>query len=89
MNSKKVESAKNFLKSLENPSITIKVMTDRMDNEILQVITNYSDLISKIKGKSKVDDKDLLTCTMILGFLLKGHIDRYDLEENLKGLKDD
>ena len=84
MTSKKMESAQKFLKSLENPSTTIKIMTERMDTETLQVITNYSDLISKAKGKTSVDDKDLLTCTMILGFLLKGHIDRYDLEENLK-----
>ncbi|MFA6988850.1 MAG: hypothetical protein WC197_02170 [Candidatus Gastranaerophilaceae bacterium] len=86
MTSKKMESAQNFLKSLESPSTTIKIMTDRMDTETLQVITNYSDLISKVKQKTTVNDKDLFTCTMILGFLLKGHIDRYDLEKNLKDL---
>lgn len=82
--SKRVESATEFLKSLEDPSVTSDVMVDRMDTEVLQVITNYSELILKVKDKTKVNERELLTCSMILGYLLKGHIDRFELEESLK-----
>lgn len=80
----RVKEAENFLKSLENPNVTMDVMLDRVDVQILYVIHNYSELISKVKNKTDIEEKDIITCAMIIGYLLKGHLDRFDLEQNFQ-----
>ncbi len=80
----KVKSAEEFLKSLEEPSVTMDIMLDRVDVDILQVINNYSDMISKVKHKTSINEKDVLTCSMIIGYLLKTHLDRYELESKFQ-----
>lgn len=80
----KVKAAEDFLKSLENPLLTSDILVDRMDVHILYVINNYSDLISKIKNKTTIEEKDIISCSMIIGYLLKSHIDRFELEEIFK-----
>jgi len=86
----RVKAAENFLKSLEDPTVTMDVMLDRVDVQILYVIHNYADLISKVKNKTDIEEKDIITCAMIIGYLLKSHLDRYDLEQNFlkKGIVD-
>jgi hypothetical protein len=81
---KKVKAAEEFLKSLENPQITMDIMLDRIDIQMLYVINNYADLISKARKKTSIEEKDIVTCSMIIGYLLKSHLDRYELEQNLK-----
>ncbi len=83
MDQNKVKAAEDFLRSLENPQITMDIMFDRIDVQMLYVINNYAALISKIKTKTAIDEKDIMTCSMIIGYLLKGHLDRYELEQNL------
>jgi len=81
----KVKAAEDFLKSLENPQITMDIMIDRIDVQMLYVINNYSDLISKVRKKTNsLEEKDIVTCSMIIGYLLKSHLDRYELEQSLK-----
>jgi len=80
----KIKAAEEFLKSLENPQITMDVMLDRIDVHMLYVINNYAELISKAKSKTNIQEKDIVTCSMIIGYLLKTHLDRYELEQNLK-----
>lgn len=80
----KIKEAEKFLKSLEDPEVTMDIMLDRMDVQILYVIHNYSDLISQAKSKTNVEEKDIITCSMIIGYLLKSHLDRFELEEQLK-----
>jgi hypothetical protein len=80
---KKIKAAEKFLKSLENPQVTMDIMLDRIDLQMLHVINNYAELISKVKNKTSIDEKDLLTCSIIIGYLLKSHVDRYELEENM------
>ena len=81
----KVKAAEDFLKSLENPQITMDIMVDRIDVQMLYVINNYADLISKVRKKtSSLEEKDIVTCSMIIGYLLKSHLDRYELEQSLK-----
>jgi len=81
----KVKAAEDFLKSLENPQITMDIMVDRIDVQMLYVINNYSDLISKVRKKTNsLEEKDIVTCSMIIGYLLKSHLDRYELEQSLK-----
>ena len=82
----KIKSAENFLKSLEDPTVTMDIMLDRVDVQILCLIHNYSELISKIKNRTNIDEKDIITCAMIMGYLLKGHLDRYELEQSYTGL---
>ena len=80
-----VKAAEDFLKSLENPQITMDIMVDRIDVQMLYVINNYADLISKVRKKtSSLEEKDIVTCSMIIGYLLKSHLDRYELEQSLK-----
>ena len=80
----KIRSAEEFLKSLEEPSVTMDIMLDRVDVQILQVINNYATLISRVKHKTDIEEKDIITCSMIIGYLLKTHLDRYELEESLQ-----
>ena len=81
----KVKAAEEFLKSLENPQVTMDIMLDRIDVQMLYVINNYSGMISKVKTKSNsLEEKDIVTCSMIIGYLLKSHLDRYELEQSLK-----
>lgn len=79
----KVKAAEDFLRTLEDSDFTMGVMLDRIDAQVLYVIQNYSDLISRVKSKIDIDEKEIVTCAMIIGYLLKGHIDRYELEEQL------
>ncbi|MDD3150155.1 MAG: hypothetical protein PHV68_04910 [Candidatus Gastranaerophilales bacterium] len=80
----KIQSAKEFFKSLEEPSKTMEIMTDRLDTQILQVINNYAKLISQARNKINMEEKDIITSAMIIGYLLKSHLDRLELEERLK-----
>jgi|GEM_PF-3418510 len=80
----RVKAAEKFLKSLEDPAVTMDVMLDRVDVQILYVIHNYAELISKVKNKSDIEEKDIITCAMIIGYLLKSHLDRYDLDQNFQ-----
>lgn len=82
----KIKVAQEFLKSLENPDLTMDIMLDRVDVQMLYVIHNYADLISKVKYKTNIEEKDIITCSMIIGYLLKGHLDRYELEQSLINL---
>lgn len=79
----KIKSAEEFLKSLEEPATTMDIMLDRVDVQILYVINNYASLISKVKNKTNIEEKDIIVCAMIIGYLLKSHLDRFELEENL------
>lgn len=78
----KVKIAEDFLKSLENPEKTMDLMLDRVDFQMLYVINNYADLISKVKNKTSLNEKDIISCSIIIGYLLKTHLDRYDLEKS-------
>lgn len=81
----KVKAAEDFLKSLEDPQITMDIMIDRIDVQMLYVINNYSNLIARVRKKStSLEEKDIVTCSMIIGYLLKSHLDRYELEQSLK-----
>lgn len=77
----RVKAAENFLKSLENPENMMDIMYDRMDIHMLYVINNYAELISKVKDKTTLAEKDIVSCSIIIGYLLKGHLDRHELEE--------
>lgn len=80
----KIKAAEEFLRSLEEPSVTMDIMMDRVDVQMLYVIHNYAELISKVKHKTNIEEKDIITCAMIVGYLLKSHLDRYELEQSFE-----
>ncbi|MDD3014593.1 MAG: hypothetical protein PHC34_12900 [Candidatus Gastranaerophilales bacterium] len=80
----KIKAAEEFLKSLEEPSVTMDMMLDRIDVHMLYVIHNYAELISKVKNRTNIEEKDIITCAMIIGYLLKTHLDRYELEQSMQ-----
>ncbi len=80
---KKVKIAEEFLKSLEDPQQTMDIMLDRIDIQTLYVINNYAELISNVKKRTSLEEKDIVSCSIIIGYLLKGHLDRYDLNQKL------
>jgi hypothetical protein len=79
----KVKVAEEFLKSLEDPTATMDIMLDRIDVQVLYAIHNYAELISKVKDRTKIEEKDIITCSIIIGYLLKSHLDRYELEQSI------
>ena len=79
----KVKAAEEFLKSLEDPTATMDIMLDRIDVQILYSIHNYAELISKVKYKTNIEEKDIITCSIIIGYLLKSHLDRCELEQSI------
>ncbi len=79
----RVKIAEEFLKSLENPQETMDIMLDRMDVQTIYVINNYAELISNVKQRTSLDEKDIVSCSIIIGYLLKSHLDRYDLNQKL------
>lgn len=79
----KIKSAQEFLRSLEEPNITMGVMKDRLDKQVLGLMSSYAEMIFSVKDKTQIKDKELITCSMIIGYLLKSHIDRFELEETL------
>ncbi len=86
----KTQAAEAFLKSLENQQITMDIMLDRIDVQTLAVINNYASLIAKVKERGRLDgtisQQDIVVCSMIIGYLLKSQMDRFDMEESLKKL---
>lgn len=84
----KVKAAEEFLKGLENPQTTMDTMIDRIDVQMLYVINNYADLIAKVENRTGLESRDIVTCSMIIGYLLKSHVDRYELEQSLKNQED-
>jgi hypothetical protein len=83
MDEKKVQSLTNYLRSLENIDIVYNNMVDKIDESSLRVMEIYSKDISKIFNKIDMNEKDIVMCAMILGFLLKSYSYRYDIAETL------
>lgn len=74
----KTEHLKNFLKDLALENHAINLIESRMDEETLNFITSYSNMMNKIK----FDSKSIITF-ISLGYLIKSEVDRYELEKSL------
>jgi hypothetical protein len=83
MNYKLIDEAKIFLKSLEDHGTIKDLMTDRIDPKILDLITEYSNLIA-INKKNIINIKDIITCSILIGYLLRGHLSRLELNDILQ-----
>lgn len=79
----KFQTAKDFLKQLEDPQFTTDLLLNRIDSSIIYVINNYSENILKAKKSKNITEKDIVSSSIIIGYLLKSHLDRYELEKVL------
>ncbi|MEW5820914.1 MAG: DUF760 domain-containing protein [Cyanobacteriota bacterium] len=82
----KIEVAESFLRSLEDPDQTGNLMSDRMDVKVLYVMHKYAEHITKSREKIGMKETELIASAMIVGYLLKSHMDRCELEQLLENL---
>lgn len=78
-----MKAAELFLRGLESPEGVEDIIDDRLDSRLLYVMHMYAELISKKKVNLGIKDEELVRSAMIIGYLLKGHMDRYELEKAL------
>ncbi len=79
MDDVRVKKLEKFLKSLEDRDNTFSLMMDRMDSSSRHVMQEYAKLINE-----KVDcfqEVDKITASLMVGYLLKSHVDRLDIED--------
>ena len=86
MNKNKIKEVQKFLKELEDPSQMMGVVIERLPHEVLVEINNYIKLIVDVKHKAVLNTSEIIYYSMIIGYLLKGHIDRFELEESLNDI---
>jgi len=86
MNKQKV--LESFLETLESPAATRAIMLQRLDKETLTVINNHSEKVERALKCTKNNEmfklftqKHIYASAMIMGYLLKGQLDRAELEE--------
>lgn len=83
LNQERINELNKFLLNLENPDNTMDVMVDRVDINALTVMHNYSEAISIVQHKTSIPSGDIITCAMIIGYLIKSHTDRLDMTNML------
>ena len=82
----KFEAIMTFLKEMEGPGMVAKTVADRIDLATMQALTTYSEMLVQVrKAIPKLSDADFILCSMLIGFLVKGQTDRYDLNKSLEG----
>jgi hypothetical protein len=86
MNKNKIKEVQKFLKELEDPSQMMGLVIERLPHEVLVEINNYIKLIVDVKHKAVLNTSEIIYYSMIIGYLLKGHIDRFELEESLNDI---
>jgi hypothetical protein len=83
MNNKKVKFAKDFMNSMKDPDVCSVLMKDMIDPAVLIFISEYASKVAQTEGRSGIDTESISISSMILGYMLKGHIDRQDLNETI------
>jgi hypothetical protein len=79
----KLKTAEDFLRRLQQTVFTANLMSERLDEDTLKAICKYSFLITRVKDNIKLNERDLINCSIIIGYLLKSHMDRVELDELL------
>lgn len=77
-------SINNFLNTFQDSALTLSLLYDRIDDSTLKSLNSYARIISKTRCELQITDEDLISSSMILGFLLKTHIDREKLNKVFK-----
>ena len=82
----KVISAQDFLNTLIYPEVVSDLITDRIGIETLIMINAFGTQIEEALEEARAGNKKGFAGTlMIMGFLLKGHIDRWEMAQSIKG----
>ena len=63
---------------------TEKLMADRIDPQVLEAINDYAELLDSARKNVGISVKEVISSSLIMGYLLKSHIERYELEQCLK-----
>jgi hypothetical protein len=79
----KSKAITEFLKSLEDGNNTSKLFEERLDNELFMFFNKYAEIIMEKRENIILDDRELITSSMIVGYLIKSFLDRYELEKTL------
>jgi ribosome-binding protein aMBF1 (putative translation factor) len=80
----KIKAFEEFLMDLEATENIDTLIDDRLSDELLEIIERYSQVIMQIKEKAGLSEEELVSSSIVIGFLLKGHLDRYELEQSIK-----
>ena len=75
---------KKFFTSLEKTKKNEKLMVDRIDPQVLEAINDYAELLDRARKNVGISVKDVISSSLIMGFLLRSHLERYELEQCLK-----
>ena len=79
----KFEAIMNFLKELEVH--VFNIVADRVDLATMQAFATYSEVLAQVRTTiPKLSDADFIQCSIIIGYLIKGQVDRYDLNKSLE-----
>jgi len=72
-------SLNNFLESFRDNSSVFKLMYEGLDETTLKSMQSYARVISQEREKFEISDNELISSSMVLGFLLKSYLDREKL----------
>lgn len=75
--------AEIFLASLKDDT-SMDLMTDRMNLQVLEVIIDYAKSIARARKDAGLSVKESISSALIMGYLLRSHLERYELEQCLK-----
>lgn len=73
-----------FLNNLNDQKTINDLINDRIDAEIIELFQEYSNLIAIVADKDKFTDSQKIFCAMQIGYLLKGHLYRHEIEQSIK-----
>ena len=79
----KIQIVEEFFRNLEDTELVETMISDRIDKQVLEMMDKYALTISQVRHSIGLSEADLLSNTMIIGYLLKAHLDRSELEQRL------
>ena len=75
---------KKFFINLEKSRKTMKLLENRIAPEVFYAINDYAELISRTMETTELTNKEIFSSSMLIAYLLKGYLDRLELEQCLK-----
>ena len=87
VNTKKQQFLLDFLLDLEDFSIIQYTMQESVDLSDYCVIRNYSKILND--AKATFNRGDLILCSMLLGYLLRGQSEKFEKIQKLNNILND
>lgn len=80
----RIENAKKFLENnLQDRETTTQLMQDRIGLDMVEVIKDEAERIASIRDKSSLSYEETIRACLFIGYLLRSHMERVDLNVNL------